>query len=228
MVDVVARLKVKGKTFEVIVDCDKALEFKKQGKGGVRDFLLVNTIFKDYKKGFKASMEELEECFNTDSAEEISKRILKDGEILLPQEYREKERDAKLKQVADFLARNCTDPRTNAPYTSDRILSLMKEARVNIDNRSVNEQAIETIKKIQSIVPIKISTKKIKIKIPASFAVKSYSLLKNFSKEREEWLADGSFLCIIDLPAGMQLEFYDKLNSFTHGSAITEEIKQEA
>jgi ribosome maturation protein Sdo1 len=39
-------------------------------------------------------------------------------------------------------------------------------------------------------------------------------------------LNDGSLEVIVEVPSGMIMDFYDKLNGVTHGSAITEEIKE--
>ena len=129
--------------------------------------------------------------------------------------------------MVDFLARNCIDPRTSAPYTADRISAAMKEVGAKVDeNKSADDNALVVIKDLEKVLPIKIATKKIKITVPPAHVGHVYGLLKNFNKEKEDWLNDGSLLCIINLPAGMQFEFYDKLNNATHGSAITEEIKE--
>ncbi len=231
MVDVITRLKVKGKLFEIIVDCDKAIELKKKkniSSETVRDVLAIDTVFSDYKKGFKPSTTDLKNAFGTEQISEIATKILADGEIVLPQEYREKEREAKFKKIIDFLVKNCIDPRTNAPYTAERISSALKEAGARIDEtRGADEQALIIVKQIEKIIPIKISTIKLKITIQAAHTGKAYGILQKFNKTKEEWLSDGSFSCIINLPAGMQMDFYDKLNAITHGSALTEEIKEE-
>jgi len=229
MVDVVARIKIKGKNFEIIVDCDKAMTLKKNksvSAASVRDILAIDKVFSDYKKGLKVSDSDLKECFGTEDINEIAAKIVSEGEVVLPQEYREKEREQKFRQIVDFLVKNAVDPRTNAPYTAERITSALKEAGARVDEtRSADEQALLIIKQIQNKVPIKIATIKLKIVIPAAHTGKAYGLLQKFTKTKEEWQSDGSLMCIIDLPAGMQMDFYDKLNAITHGSAITEEIK---
>ena len=45
-------------------------------------------------------------------------------------------------------------------------------------------------------------------------------------KEKEEWLGNGDLSVVLNIPIGLQMEFYDKLNSVTHGSAMTEEVKE--
>lgn len=230
MTDVVARLKVKDKHFEIIVDCDKVLALKKQGKisaGMLRDVLAIDTVFSDYKKGLKVGSVDLKNAFGTDVIYDIAAKIIQDGEVQLTQEHREKAREMKMKQIIDFLSRNCVDPRTGAPYTAQRLEAAFKQAGVSIEeNKSADEQALVIIKKLEPIIPIKIDKKRIRLTIPPIYTGQIYNLLRNFSMEKEEWLNDGSLSCIINLPAGMQLEFYDKLNNLTHGSATTEELKE--
>lgn len=232
MTDVVARIKAKGKNFEIIVDCDKALALKRQGKITnpvitLRDVLAIDNVFSDYKKGLKVSSSDLKNAFGTDNVYDVAAKIIVDGEVVLPQEYRDKAREEKLKQIVDFLARNCIDPRTGAPYTPERISSAIKQVGAKIEeNRPVNEQALLLMKDLATVLPIKIEMKKIKIVVPPVYVAQAYGFLKSFTKEKEDWLGDGSLSCVINLPAGMQLEFYDKLNNITHGSALTEEIKE--
>jgi len=221
MTDVVARIKSKNKTYEILVDCDKALSFKKTRQGPIQNILAVNTIFSDQKKGFKASSTELKDAFGTDDVFAIAEKIILNGEILLPQEYREKMREQKTRQIIDF------DPRTGAPYTAQRIEQSLKQIGARIEeHRNAEEQALEIMKELAKIMPIKIETKRIKVILPPEYTGKLYGLLKSYNAEKEEWLNDGSLSCIINLPAGLQLEFYDKLNNATHGAAITEEIHE--
>jgi len=40
-------------------------------------------------------------------------------------------------------------------------------------------------------------------------------------------LNDGSLEMIVNVPSGLIMDFYDRLNSVTHGSAMTEEVGEE-
>lgn len=55
---VIARLNKQGKHFEVLVDCEKALDFR-SGKASIDDALITTDIFKDVKKGEHASENEM-------------------------------------------------------------------------------------------------------------------------------------------------------------------------
>jgi len=223
MTQTVARIKQKGKPFEIIVDLDEALAFKK----GTSDWLEVggDRIFKDTKKGDVASRSDLEDCFGTTDVLEIGKKIVKNGEILVTQEYRDEEREKKVKQVIDFLSKNTTNPQTGRPHTPQRIESALEEAHVNIKNTPIDSQMKEIMEQLSKVLPIKTEIKKVKITIPAIYTGKVYNTIIQY-KETENWMNDGSLEVVVAIPAGMVMDFYDKLNSATHGAAVTEEIKE--
>ncbi len=226
MTQTTARIKKAGKHFEIIVDLEKAMKFKKSG-GSVADSLEIDNIYSDSKKGFKASEKDLKEAFGTTDVNSVAEKIAKEGEILSTQEYRDEEKEKKLNQVVDYLASNTTDPQTGNPHTTERIKSALEQAQVSIKNSPIETQIPEIVEKINSILPIKLETKKIKIIIPAVYTGKAYGIVANF-KDKEKWLDNGDLEIIASIPSGDQLfSFYEKLNSLTHGSAVTEEIKEE-
>lgn len=224
MTQTIARIKQKGKHFEIIVDLDEAMKFK---KGQSPDFEAEDDrIFSNSKSGEVASNSDLKDAFGTADTPEIIRKIIKDGEVLVSQEYRDEERDKKLKQIVDFLSRNSTNPQTGFPHSPDRIQRALEEAHVNVKNVPIENQINDIMKEVSKIIPIRIETKKIKVKIPAIHTGKSYNIISQY-KEEENWMNDGSLEVVINIPAGIIMDVYDKLNSATHGSAITEEIKNE-
>jgi ribosome maturation protein SDO1 len=225
MTDTTARIKKSGKNFEIIVDLDKALKFKK-GESSGTDFLETENIFTDSKKGFKARDKDLEDAFGTTDVNAIAQKIVKEGEVLLTQEHRDEEKDKKIRQVVDFLSRNAVDPQTGNPHTPERIKSALEQAQVNIKNVPIEEQIKEIAEKISGILPIKLETKKVKITVPAIYTGAVYGVINPY-KEKEKWLDNGDLEVVVAVPSGAQLfSFYDKLNSLTHGSVVTEEIKE--
>jgi ribosome maturation protein SDO1 len=224
MTQTLARIKQSGKNFEIMVDLDKALDFKKNN--GSVDFLEAEKIFTDSKKGFAASGSDLKDAFGTEDIHEVAGKIVKSGEVLLTKEHRDDEKENKFKQVVDFLANNSMDPQTGNPITPERIKSALEQAHVNIKNVPVENQVNEIVQEISKIIPIKIETKKIKITIPAIHTGKVYGLINQY-KENENWLSNGDLEVTVNIPSGIIIDFYDKLNSVTHGSALTEEMKDE-
>jgi len=223
MPNTVAKIKKLGKHFEILVDLDQALKFKKGEVAYIE--AEGDKIFKDIKKGEVASGSELIEAFKTEDVNEIAKKIVKEGEVQVTQDYRDEEREKKIKKVVDFLATNGIDPKTGRPHTPDRIKLALEQAHVNIKNTPIEQQIKDIILEIGKIIPIKLETKRIKIVVPAVHTGKVYGLLSHY-QEKEKWLDNGSLESILAIPAGMIMDFYDKLNSMTHGSVISEELKE--
>jgi ribosome maturation protein SDO1 len=221
MTHVVARIKIKNKHFEIDVDLDEALKAK-AGKGDVNAALITPQVFYDLKKGLKASKADLIEAFGTDNITEIAKKIITSGEVQKTQEFRDEQREVKIKQVIQLIIRNSVD-QFGRPYTEDRIKRAIDEVHYNFDNRTPEQHLNELVEKLQKVIPIKLQIKKIKLTIPAQFTAQVYGLLKDV-KESEDWLANGALQAIINIPAGMQIDFYDKLNKVTHGAVQSEEV----
>jgi ribosome maturation protein SDO1 len=222
----VAKIRVGGKHFEVLIeDVDLALKFKKTGEGSVNEFLAIEEIFTDANKGERASEKDLEEAFGSSESNNVAEQIVKRGEINVPLEYKRQELGERGKQIVNFLVKNAVDPRTDRPYTNDRIETALKESGVNISNKPVESQLKEIMEKLSKILPIKIESKKVLVTVPAQYTGVAYGILQNY-KESEEWEGNGDLKARVIVPNGLLMEFYDKLNNATHGSAMSEEIKE--
>jgi len=223
MTQTTARIKKAGKHFEILVDLEDAMKFKR----GESNFIQAETdvIFRDSKKGERAPTSDLEAAFGTTDPNVIVPKIVKEGEILTTQDFRDAEQEKKIKQVVDFLSRNAVDPKTGNPHTPERIKNALEQAHVNIKNVPVESQISEILEKINKLIPIKLNVKKIKITIPAIHTGKAYGVITHYM-ESENWLNDGSLEVIVKVPAGLVIDFYEKLNGVTHGSAMTEDIKE--
>jgi ribosome maturation protein SDO1 len=225
MTQTTARITKAGKHFEIIVDLEAALKFRKEGVGSSADFLEIDTIFKDSKKGENAPSSDIKDAFGTENVSEIAENIVKKGEVLVTQEVRSAEQEARFKQVVDFLATNAIDPQSGNPLTGERIKSALDQSSVNIKNIPVESQIKEIMEGLSSIIPIKLDTKKVKITIPAQHTGQAYGVVQQY-KETENWNDDGSLEMLLSVPSGILIDFYEKLNNITHGSALSEEVKE--
>ena len=226
MTDTLARLRTGKLTFETMVDLDSAMKLRKGENVNINDVIKDTAIYTDQKKGMQAGKNELEIVFGTTELAVAVEKIVKKGEIEVTQQFRDESTEQKRKQIIDFLTRNAVDARTNHPFTPDVLESAIKQAGINIENKPIENQIKVITDKLRTIIPIKIETKKVKIKIPAQHTGKVYGLIQEY-KEKEDWLPNGDLEVIINIPVGVQMDFYDKLNGVTHGSALTEEMKEE-
>jgi ribosome maturation protein SDO1 len=221
-----ARLKKANQTFEISVDPDLAIKFKKGEPTDIREVLKAEQIFSDTKKGEIASETKLKEIFHTTDILKIAETIIKEGEIQLTSEYRQEKREQKKKKLIELIHRNAVDPTTNLPHPPQRIELAFEEAKINIDEyKSAEEQIEDILSKLKPIIPIKFEQSNLTLQIPPAYAPKAYSLVQKYSKIlKENWNSDGSWTATVEIPAGLKAEFIDKLNSFTHGEiTVTEE-----
>ncbi len=223
MPDIIARLRSGKLIFETMVDLDASTRLKKGEAITIDKVIKDNQIYKDLKKGMVASNQNLIDTFSTTNFEEIVEKIVKKGMLEVTQDYRDKNIEIRKKQIIDFLVKNSIDSRTNHPFTPDIINSAIEQSKVKIEDKSVEKQVKEIIEKLKKIIPIKIETKKIKVIIPAEHTGKIYGLIQEY-KEKENWISNGDLEVILNIPIGLIFDFYDKLNSITHGSTIVHEL----
>jgi len=225
---VIARIKKGEEHFEILVDPYGASDII-EGKEDVDvlEQLAIDAIFTDAKKGTHASEESLTKAFGTTDVATIAKEIILHGDIQLTTEQRRRMQENKRKRIIDIIARDAMDPQTKAPHPRQRIERAMEEAGVHIDPfKPVSEQVKRTIEAIRPILPISLEKVRISVKIPAQYTGRGYNVVRSFGTlEREDWQSDGSWIGIIKLPAGMQNEFYEKLNEVTKGNASTRILK---
>ncbi len=222
-----ARFKFAGETFEIVVNADKAVEFRNGASIDLREVLMAERIFSDASKGLAAPEASIKKAFNTIDVKEVATQILKKGEIQLTAEYRQKLRDEKKKRIIEIIHRNGVDPRTNLPHPPLRIENAMAEAKVSVDeHKRAEDQVQDILKKIRVVLPVKFEIREIAVRIPAEYAAKSYSILKSYgSILKDEWQNDGSLISVVEMPAGLQQAFFDALNSATHGNAETKLVR---
>lgn len=219
---VIARLTSHGNKFEILVDCEKAVDFK-AGKCSLDDALVTNDIFKDVKQGERSPENEMKKVFKTEDKKKIAEEIIRKGEIQLTTEHRNKLKEEKRKKVVELIHRNAIDSKTGLPHPVQRIELAMNEAKVHIDEfKKAEEQVQDVLEKLRPIIPIKFEIWEMAIRIPAQYAAQSYRILKMYGTiKKDEWQNDGSLVAVIDLPAGMSEEFENELNKFTKGEAET-------
>ena len=219
---IIARMEKNGEHFEVLVDPKKSYDYKTGVKKDFDGVLAFDEVFEDAKKGERQTTTAIQKTFGTTDVIEIAKIIMQQGDLQLTTDQRRKLIEEKRLKVIALIARNCVDPRSKAPHPPQRIEAAMEQARVGIDVfKSAEEQMLVIIEKLREIIPISMQKAQIAVKIPAQFAGKAYGVLKEYGLQREEWAGDGSLMVVCEMPAGMQGEFFDRVNKLTSGQAQT-------
>ncbi|UCD02960.1 MAG: ribosome assembly factor SBDS [Candidatus Aenigmatarchaeota archaeon] len=223
----IARMTRDGLHFEVLVDPDLALRYRKGEAVSIESVLASQFIYSDSKKGEKVSDHDLQKVFHTPDIFAIASSILKHGELQLTTEQRRKFAEEKKRQIADIISKQGIDPKTKLPHPAQRILNAMEQAKVHIDPfREAKDQLKEVLEHVQEVLPIALERVEVAIRVPMSYAGKASSAVRSITPVKtEEWKSD-AWMAVIEIPAGLQSEIYDKLNSLTGGTVETKIIKE--
>ncbi len=223
---IILRFEKAGEKFELIVDAKLSYEYKVGVKKDLANVLVTDDIFKDANKGERQSPTNIKKTFGTDNVEEIARRMFADGELQLTTDQRRKILEEKKRKIIALIARNCIDPRSKAPHPEARIEAALEQARFHFDAfKSPEEQMKNAVEALREIIPISIENIKIAVRVPAQFAPKVYGILKEYYIQKEEWQANGDLIAVCEMPAGLQAEFYDRVNRLTSGQIETKLLK---
>jgi ribosome maturation protein SDO1 len=226
--NVIVRYVSKGEKFEMIVDSELAWEYKLGKRISLENVLISDTVYKDANKGERATVASLQKVFGTTDVMKIADIIIKKGDLPITAERRNRLIEENRKKIINIITRNCIDTRTNAPLPPSRVENILKELKVRIDPfASAEEQANEIIKEIKKVIPIKIAKAIIQIQIPVEYASKAYNqvIAKMSTVVNSNWKNDGSWEGEVEIPAGIQETFIQKINEISNRKAIIKNIK---
>ncbi len=216
---VVARLETHGERFEILVDPDLATKIRHGDAMDIEDAVAAIFVFENASRAEKSSDEALQKVFQTTDFGTIARRIIEKGEIHLTAEQKKHLMAEKRGQVITFIARHAINPQTGLPHPPARIEMAMEEAKVSIDPfKPLDENVADTMKALRPLIPIRFEEVRVAVKIPAEHAAKAYGDIDAFARiEQEEWQKDGSWICVVKIPGGMQQELESLVRKVSRG-----------
>ncbi|ELZ60123.1 MULTISPECIES: ribosome assembly factor SBDS [unclassified Haloferax] len=228
---VTARLESHGARFEVLIDPDAALSIKRgEFDGDLEEVIAAEDVFEDASRGDRPAENDLETVFGTTDPLEIIPEVVKQGEIQITAEQRREMQEQKRKSLINRIARNAVNPQMNdSPHPPERIERALEEAGFKIDPMEpVESQVDDALDALRPVLPIRFAEVTVAVQLPAEYAGSGQAQIRSYGDlEREEWQNDGSWVGVITFPAGMQNDFYDKVNNITSGTAETRIVKDE-
>lgn len=226
---VVGRLTISGQKFEILVDPNRALDFKRGAKVTMQEVMAYPVIYKDTKTSEAVAPADLQKAFGTTDPLKVAERIVKNGEIQLTTEQRRTMVDQRKVQIAAIIARKGVNPQTNTPHPQQRVMGVMEQVGVQIDPFADAESQVEKVlKAIKVVIPIKFEKVVLQVKVPSQHAGKAFPVLKSAGTlQSEQWLNDGSLQANVEILAGVQDEFQQKLANATKGEYESKVLKRE-
>lgn len=224
---IIARYEHSGEKFEILID-PKAVDMLKDGKEiDLIDYMVTDEIFRDARKGDRASEEAVKMVFGDAEIMEIARTIVEKGHVQVTTEQRKEMQESKRKQIIQTISINAINPQTGAPHPPSRIETAMEEAHVHIDPFKPAEAQVKTVlDALRPIIPIRFEKIKVAVHLAGDEYGRCYGDITGMGRIlKEEWQGDGSWVGVVELPAGLQNDFFDMLNAKTKGQAETKIIK---
>ena len=218
---IIARLEKDGTKFEVLVDPDVAQKVIEGEDVDLGRALASDEIFKDSKKGDRASAETVKKVFGTNDVITVARVIITTGTIQLTTDQRKKMQESKKRQIIAEIARRAINPQTRAPHPPQRIELAMDEARVTIDPiKPVSQQIKKIVEALAPLIPIRFEDIKVAIKLSGEDYGRVFADLKVYGNLiSEEWQNDGSWIGVVEIPAGVQNDLMNRMRDKTKGRA---------
>ena len=218
---ITARLESHGETFEILLD-PAVFDLVKQGKKfDIVEYMAVEDVFKNAGKGTRPAEDKIKEAFGTEDIGEIARKIVEKGEIQITAEQRKEMLEAKRHQIITYIAANAINPQTKTPHPPLRIQLALEEAKFHVDPFKPLEKEIdEAMKLLRPLLPIRFEKSRIAIKLNGADYGRCFDDIIHYGiVDKEEWTADGSWIGVMEIPAGLINEITDKLKHKTKGSA---------
>ncbi len=218
---IVARLESHGERFEILLDPAAIDEMKKGKEVNLVEYLAVEDVFKDAHKGTRPEKAKITEVFGSDDITTIAKHIVEKGEVQMTAEQRKELLESKRKQIITYIAANAINPQTKLPHPPLRIELALEEGKFHVDPmRSFDKQIEDAMKILRPLLPIRFEKVRLAVKLHGEDYGRCYDdLIKYGMVEKEEWTADGAWIGVMEVPAGLTLELQEKLKTKTKGTA---------
>lgn len=220
---VIARLEKGGSRYEILVDPELVSQWKEdQNSVEMEDMLATDSIWSDVKAGDRPTSDALENIFGSTDLHICVEKILKEGSIQLTTAQRKQMVEEKRKQIINAIATTATDPKTRGPHPPTRIENALAEARFSVDPfLSVERQVQDAVEAIRALIPLQFITVKLAFRIQGKDYGGVHQLLRD-SVQREEWLSDGSWACVVECPGGMKSDLISRVSKRSSGLDVKE------
>ncbi|CAI8371613.1 MAG: Uncharacterised protein [Euryarchaeota archaeon UBA443] len=200
---VLARLEKGGKRYEALVDPDLVEQWREDSSNiELDDFMAMDEIFHDARAGNRPTEDALMNTFETLDVEKILNIILEKGSIQLTTTQRKSRVENIRQQIIHHIHSEAIDPKTKSPHPRTRIELALEESKYSVDPfKRLEEQVNDAIAKLKPLIPLSFESVRLAFRIPGSAYGSVSQLLRTF-QQKEGWLENGDWACVIEIPAG--------------------------
>ena len=202
---VLARLEKGGKRYEALVDPDLVEQWKEDSTDiNLDDFMAMDEIFHDARAGERPTEEALLKTFETLDVASILQVILTKGSIQLTTAQRKARVENMRQQIIHHIHSQSIDPKSKSPHPRTRIELALDESKYSVDPfKRLEDQVKDAIARLKPLIPLSFESVRLAFRIPGS-AYGSVSQILRTHQQKEGWLENGDWACVVEIPAGMK------------------------
>ena len=202
---VLARLEKGGKRYEALVDPDLVEQWKVDSTDiNLDDFMAMDEIFHDARAGERPTEDALMKAFETLDVASILRIILTKGSIQLTTAQRKARVENMRQQIIHHIHSQAIDPKSKSPHPRTRIELALEESKYSVDPfKRLEDQVKDAIAKLKPLIPLSFESVRLAFRIPGS-AYGSVSQILRTHQQKEGWLENGDWACVVEIPAGMK------------------------
>ena len=220
---VLARMEKGGKRYELLVDPEMVDDFKNNPDSvNIDDFLAMDEVFHDARGGERPTEEAIDNTFGTQDILEIAKTILNKGSIQLTTNQRKAIVEKMRQKIIHHIHSQAVDPKTKSPHPVTRIELALEESRYSVDPfKKLELQIKDAVDKLKVLIPLSFETMRLAFKVPGSAYGSAMRVLRNYHV-KDGWLEDGTWACVIEIPAGMKGEIIGQIMKVSSQTEVKE------
>ena len=220
---VLARMEKGGKRYELLVDPEMVDDFKDNPDSvNIDDFLAMDEVFHDARGGERPTEEAIDNTFGTQDILEIAKTILNKGSIQLTTNQRKAIVEKMRQKIIHHIHSQAVDPKTKSPHPVTRIELALEESRYSVDPfKKLELQIKDAVDKLKVLIPLSFETMRLAFKVPGSAYGGAMRALRNYHV-KDGWLEDGTWACVIEIPAGMKGEIIGQIMKVSSQTEVKE------
>jgi ribosome maturation protein SDO1 len=209
---VLARYEYSGHRFELLVDPSMVELYRSSpDKVDLDEFLVLDEIFEDARGGERHTESTLLEVFGTLDIHVIVDKVMEKGSIQLTTQQRKEMVERMRQKIIHSIHIQAVDPRSKSPHPKTRIELALEESRFSVDPfKRLDTQVKEAIAKLKPLLPLSFENSRMAVKVPPQAYGSVHQLLREY-QQREEWLADGNWACVIECPAAIKAELIGQM-----------------
>jgi len=214
----VVHYKVGKVNFEIGTKTGAVTKYKADHSFGIKNVLDSEIVWKDLKKGDRASGQDLMTAFKTDDVWKVAETIIDKGELQLTESERKEILSKRRNEIVNYIHKYYADPKTKLPHPVIRVDAALNELKVKIDpDIATEKQVLEIMKTLPTILPCKKIEIQGTIIVPQNHLKNAVTVIKKFAKmSGEKKVETGTSYNISCVPGDVN-SLISELNAATKG-----------